>query len=61
MLAEVGAGRSNNEIAQRLFMSSATARTHVSRLLSKLGAKDRSQLVALSYESGLIAPGYRDG
>ena len=57
VLAEVGAGRSNAEVAQRLFMSPATARTHVGRLLSKLGARDRSQLVVIAYETGLITPG----
>ncbi|GAA1241929.1 response regulator transcription factor [Prauserella halophila] len=60
VLAEVGAGRSNGEIAERLFMSPATARTHVGRLLTKLDARDRSQLVALAYETGLVAPGRRD-
>ncbi|MBB3663039.1 DNA-binding NarL/FixJ family response regulator [Prauserella sediminis] len=60
VLAEVGAGRSNGEIAERLFMSPATARTHVGRLLTKLDARDRSQLVALAYETGLVAPGRHD-
>lgn len=60
VLAEIGAGRSNTEIAERLFMSPATARTHVGRLLTKLDARDRSQLVALAYETGLVAPGHRD-
>ncbi|MGH3907144.1 MAG: response regulator [Pseudonocardiaceae bacterium] len=57
VLAEVGAGRSNDDIAARLFISPATARTHVSRLLTKLGARDRSQLVVLAYETGLVVPG----
>ena len=57
ILAEVGAGRSNDDIAARLFISPATARTHVSRLLTKLGARDRSQLVVLAYETGLVIPG----
>lgn len=57
VLAEVGAGRSNDEIGARLFISPATARTHVSRLLGKLGARDRAQLVVLAYESGLVVPG----
>jgi DNA-binding NarL/FixJ family response regulator len=60
VLAEVGAGRSNAEVAQRLFMSPATARTHVGRLLAKLGARDRSQLVVIAYETGLITPGAPD-
>ncbi|MGV0578491.1 response regulator transcription factor [Mycolicibacterium elephantis] len=57
VLAEVGAGRSNEEIGARLFISPATARTHVSRLLGKLGARDRAQLVVVAYESGLVVPG----
>jgi DNA-binding NarL/FixJ family response regulator len=57
VLAEVGAGRSNAEIGERLFISAATARTHVSRLLGKLGARDRAQLVVLAYETGLVVPG----
>lgn len=57
VLAELGAGRSNAEIGERLFISPATARTHVGRLLTKLGARDRSQLVVLAYETGLVIPG----
>jgi DNA-binding NarL/FixJ family response regulator len=57
VLAEVGAGRPNEEIARRLQMSAATARTHVSRVMTKLGARDRSQLVVIAYESGLLIPG----
>ena len=57
VLAEVGSGRSNEEIGARLFISPATARTHVSRLLGKLGARDRAQLVVLAYETGLVVPG----
>jgi DNA-binding NarL/FixJ family response regulator len=50
-------GLSNAEIAEELFMSHATAKTHVSRLLTKLDARDRAQLVMIAYESGLITPG----
>ncbi|MFB9903137.1 response regulator transcription factor [Allokutzneria oryzae] len=57
VLAKVGEGQSNAEIGQSLHMSPATARTHVGRLLSKLGARDRAQLVAIAYETGLITPG----
>lgn len=57
VLAEVGGGHSNEEIARRLQMSAATARTHVSRVLTKLGARDRAQLVVIAYESGLLTPG----
>jgi len=55
--AAVARGLSNDEIAETLFMSYATAKTHVSRLLTKLGARDRAQLVVLAYESGVVSPG----
>jgi DNA-binding NarL/FixJ family response regulator len=58
VLALVGAGLTNDEIAERLYMSPATARTHVSRTMTKLGARDRSQLVVLAYETGLVRPGW---
>ncbi|MGW5645435.1 response regulator transcription factor [Saccharopolyspora sp. NPDC003752] len=61
VLAEVGAGCSNAEIAERLFISPATARTHVGRLLSKLDAQGRSQLVVLACETRLITPGRSRG
>jgi DNA-binding NarL/FixJ family response regulator len=54
VLVEVGHGLSNAEIGPRLHMSPATAKTHVSRLLMKLGARDRAQLVVIAYESGLV-------
>jgi DNA-binding NarL/FixJ family response regulator len=54
----VAAGLSNDEIAQRLYVSPATAKTHVSRAMIKLGARDRAQLVVLAYESGLVRPGW---
>ncbi|HZD80551.1 MAG TPA: response regulator transcription factor [Actinomycetota bacterium] len=57
VMALVAAGLSNDEIAQRLFVSPATAKTHVSRAMVKLGARDRAQLVVFAYESGLVAPG----
>jgi DNA-binding NarL/FixJ family response regulator len=50
----VGEGLSNEEIAQRLLVSPATARTHVSRAMIKLGARDRAQLVVFAYQSGLV-------
>lgn len=53
VLVLVSRGRSNAEIADDLHMSAATAKTHVSRILTKLGARDRSQLVVIAYESGL--------
>jgi DNA-binding NarL/FixJ family response regulator len=52
------AGGHNDEIAARLYMSPATARTHVSRIMTKLGARDRAQLVVLGYETGLVRPGW---
>jgi len=54
VLLSVAQGRSNQEIAESLFMSPATAKTHVSRLLTKLDARDRVQLVVMAYESGLV-------
>lgn len=53
----VGTALSNQQIAKRLFISPATARTHVSRAMAKLGARDRAQLVVFAYETGLVAPG----
>ena len=55
----VGEGLSNDEIAERLYMSAATAKTHVSRAMLKLGARDRAQLVVFAYEAGLVRPGWR--
>jgi DNA-binding NarL/FixJ family response regulator len=54
----VAAGLTNDEIARRLVVSPATAKTHVSRVLTKLGARDRAQLVVLAYESGMVRPGW---
>jgi DNA-binding NarL/FixJ family response regulator len=59
VMALVGAGLTNDEIAERLYMSPATAKTHVSRAMVKLGARDRAQLVVFAYESGLVRPGWR--
>jgi DNA-binding NarL/FixJ family response regulator len=53
----VAGGLSNDEIAGRLFVSPLTAKTHVSRILAKLAARDRAQLVVMAYESGLVTPG----
>lgn len=58
MMAMVAEGLSNAEIAERFVISPATVKTHVSRAMLKLGARDRSQLVVLAYESGLVRPGH---
>jgi DNA-binding NarL/FixJ family response regulator len=59
VVALVAEGLANDEIAQRLIMSAATAKTHVSRAMIKLGARDRAQLVVFAYETGLVRPGWR--
>ena len=57
VLLLVARGRSNQEIADELVISPLTAKTHVNRIMSKLHAHDRAQLVILAYESGLLEPG----
>src|SRR5205823_44777 len=57
VLALVAEGLSNDEIAARLFLSPLTSKTHVSRIMTKLTARDRAQLVVIAYESGLVTPG----
>ncbi|MFI6602220.1 response regulator [Nonomuraea sp. NPDC050536] len=58
VLVLVGNGLSNDEIAAHLVLSPATAKTHVSRIMTKLAARDRAQLVVLAYEAGMITPGW---
>ena len=53
----VARGLSNAEIAERIHVSHATAKTHVGRILTKLAARDRAQLVMVAYETGLVTPG----
>jgi DNA-binding NarL/FixJ family response regulator len=58
VMALVAGGLSNEEIAGQLYLSTATARTHVSHAMTKLGARDRTQLAVLAYETGLVRPGW---
>lgn len=58
VLALVGLGLTNTEIGERLYLSPLTAKTHVSRIMSKLGARDRVHLVVVAYETGLVQPGW---
>ncbi|WP_041626800.1 response regulator [Stackebrandtia nassauensis] len=58
VVALAGTGLSNEEIGAKLFLSPATAKTHISRAMIKLGARDRAQLVVFAYESGLVRPGW---
>jgi len=57
VLLLIGSGRSNAEIAEQLFITPLTAKTHVSRIIGKMGVRDRTGLVVIAYESGLITPG----
>ena len=57
VLGLVGLGLTNDEIGRKLFLSPLTAKTHVSRIMSKLAARDRVQLVVVAYETGLVTPG----
>ncbi|MFH8252381.1 response regulator [Microbacterium sp. B2969] len=61
VLRLVGQGLTNEEIAERLYISPLTAKTHVSRIMQKLHARDRVQLVVLAYENGLVRPGWNAG
>jgi DNA-binding NarL/FixJ family response regulator len=61
VMSLVAAGLSNDEIAARLYISPATAKTHVSRTMIKLGARDRAQLVVFAYETGLVRRGWSGG
>ena len=56
----IAGGLSNEEIADKLYLSVSTAKTHATRAMAKLGARDRAQLVVIAYESGLVRPGWTD-
>jgi DNA-binding NarL/FixJ family response regulator len=60
VVVQVASGLSNQEIAARLYMSPATAKTHATRAMMKLGTRDRAQLVVLAYEAGLVRPGWAE-
>ncbi|MES5824613.1 response regulator transcription factor [Streptomyces sp. RG80] len=61
VLALVGIGLANDEIAERLFVTPVTVKTHANRAMAKLGARDRAQLVVIAYETGLVRAGQRQG
>ncbi|MGP3959588.1 response regulator [Nonomuraea sp. 3N208] len=61
VLAGVARGLTNTQIAERLFMSPLTVKTHVNRMMAKLGVHDRAQLVVIGYETGLVRPGDHPG
>jgi DNA-binding NarL/FixJ family response regulator len=59
VMALVAGGLSNDEIGAHLYLSPLTAKTHVSRIMTKLNARDRAQVVVLAYETGLVTPGHQ--
>jgi DNA-binding NarL/FixJ family response regulator len=60
VLTAIGRGYNNGEISEQLFIGSATVKTHINSVFTKLGLRDRAQAVVFAYESGLVAPGDRD-
>lgn len=61
MLSHVAVGLSNDDIAERLYLSPSTVKTHINRAMTKLGARDRAQLVVIAYQTGLVRPGEAGG
>jgi DNA-binding CsgD family transcriptional regulator len=57
MVSHVAVGLSNDDIAERLYLSPSTVKTHINRAMTKLGARDRAQLVVIAYQTGLVRPG----
>lgn len=57
VLVEVARGRSNKEIGERVFVTESTVKVHVSRILTKLGLRDRAQAIVFAYENGVVRPG----
>jgi DNA-binding NarL/FixJ family response regulator len=56
----IALGLSNEEIARKIYVSSSTAKTHAARAMTKLGARDRAQLVVFAYQAGLVRPGWAE-
>ena len=60
VVALIAAGLSNDEISRQIYVSASTAKTHAARAMTKLGARDRAQLVVFAYQAGLVRPGWAD-
>jgi hypothetical protein len=60
VVALIASGLSNDEISRKIYVSAATAKTHAARAMTKLGARDRAQLVVFAYQAGLVRPGWAD-
>ena len=58
MVALIAQGLSNEEISKKIYVSPSTAKTHATRAMTKLGARDRAQLVVFAYQAGLVRPGW---
>jgi DNA-binding NarL/FixJ family response regulator len=60
VVALIASGLSNDEISRQIYVSTSTAKTHAARAMTKLGARDRAQLVVFAYQTGLVRPGWAD-